>query len=86
MSGLEAIRWKQKYPDEVSVSPVAEAGLLYFGAGIGMSVIYIIQQKSGVKQPRPAVAREDLKYVLAMIFLDMLAPNFLLIGLSMSTQ
>lgn len=70
---------------QVSVSPVAEAGLLYLGAGTGMSVIYLIQQKTGVKHARPAIAKDDLKYVIAMIVLDMLAPIFLLIGLSMST-
>ena len=70
---------------QVSVSPVAEAGLLYLGAGLGMSAIYIIQRKRGVKPTRPAIEKEDLKYVLAMIFLDMLAPVFLLIGLSRST-
>ena len=70
---------------QVSVSPVAEAGLLYLGAGIGMSVIYIAQQKKGRERSRPVIGKEDLKYVLAMIMLDMLAPIFLLIGLSTST-
>ena len=67
---------------QVSVSPVAEAGLLYLGAGIGMSVIYIVQQKKGRERSRPVIGKEDLKYVLAMIMLDMLAPIFLLITLS----
>lgn len=70
---------------QVSVSPVAEAGLLYLGAGIGMSVIYLVEKKRGKKQERPAIGKEDLKYVLAMVVLDMLAPIFLLVGLSLST-
>ena len=69
---------------QTDVGPMAEAGLLYLGAGIGMSLIYIIQQKKGVKVSRPSVSKEDLKYILAMILLDMLAPIFLLIGLSSS--
>ena len=69
---------------QVSVAPVAQAGLLYLGAGTGMSVIYIIQQRTGVKQLRQSIGKEDLKYVVAMVVLDMLAPVFLLTGLSMS--
>ncbi len=70
---------------QISAGPVAQAGLLYLGAGVGMTVIYIIQGKTGIKNQRPSVGREDLKFVLAMIILDMLAPIFLLLGLSMST-
>ena len=47
-----------------------------------MSVIYIVQQKKGRERSRPVIGKEDLKYVLAMIMLDMLAPIFLLITLS----
>ena len=70
---------------QISVPPVAEAGLLYLGAGIGMTIIYLIEQKAGKEQMRPSVGKEDLKYVIAMVILDMLAPIFLLLGLSMST-
>ena len=68
---------------QVSVPPVAEAGLLYLGAGIGMLIIYVF----GKKHPadRPPVDRSDLKYAAAMVVLDMLAPIFLLLGLSMTT-
>ena len=68
---------------QVSVPPVAEAGLLYLGAGIGMMFIYLFRKKSSPNHP--TVDRSDLKYVIAMILLDMLAPIFLLLGLSMTT-
>ncbi len=68
---------------QVSVPPVAEAGLLYLGAGAGMSLIYLFRKKFPSKHP--AVDKNDLKYVTAMIILDMLAPIFLLLGLSMTT-
>jgi len=69
---------------QVNVGPVAEAGLLYLGAGIGMSAICLCQTGMGIRADRPPIGREDLKYVLAMILLDMLAPVFFLLGLSMS--
>ena len=69
---------------QVNVGPVAEAGLLYLGAGIGMSAICLCQAGMGIRADRPSIGREDFKYVLAMILLDMLAPVFLLLGLSMS--
>lgn len=68
---------------QVSVPPVAEAGLLYLGAGLGMLIIYLFQK--GKPSNHPSVGRNDLKYVIAMIVLDMLAPIFLLFGLSLTT-
>lgn len=69
---------------QIGVQPVAEAGLLYLGAGTGMLIIYGIQQMLGVWQDRPSISRDDLRYAAAMVVLDMLAPIFLLLGLSMS--
>lgn len=68
---------------QVSVPPVAEAGLLYLGAGTGMLLIYLLQNKRYSGQP--SVDKSDLKYAAAMVVLDMLAPVFLLLGLSMTT-
>lgn len=68
---------------QVSVPPVAEAGLLYLGAGIGMLFIYLFGRKHP-SDPAP-VDRNDLKYAAAMVVLDMLAPICLLLGLSMTT-
>lgn len=69
----------------VSVPPVAEAGLLYLGAGIGMGILYLAGWRLGRRTFGPSVDWSDLKYILAMIVLDMAAPVFLLLGLSMST-
>jgi hypothetical protein len=38
---------------QISVPPVMEAGLLYLGAGIGMTVIYFSEKCLGRKQLRP---------------------------------
>ena len=68
---------------QIQTPPVLEAGLLYLGAGIGMSVIYMIQKGRGVPASRPPISRTDARYVLAMIVLDMLAPILLLLGLTL---
>ncbi|MBR6088783.1 MAG: DMT family transporter, partial [Anaerolineaceae bacterium] len=68
---------------QVSVPPVAEAGLLYLGAGTGMLFIYLLRKK--MPADHPSVDKKDLKYVISMIILDMLAPIFLLLGLSLTT-
>ncbi len=69
----------------LSVPPVAEAGFLYLGAGFGMLIIFLIQKAKHIKPLQPPVSKHDLKYVIAMIVLDILAPVFLLLGLSLST-
>ena len=38
---------------QVNVGPVAEAGLLYLGAGIGMSAICLCQTGMGIRADRP---------------------------------
>ena len=70
---------------QIEIAPVAEAGLLYIGAGAGMLTLYLVQSVMGVRQERSSIGREDLRYVIAMIVLDMLAPIFLLMGLAAST-
>ena len=46
---------------QVSVPPVAEAGLLYLGAGTGMSLIYLFRKK--YPSNHPSVDKNDLKYL-----------------------
>lgn len=38
---------------QVNVGPVAEAGFLYLGAGIGMSAICLCQTGMGIRTDRP---------------------------------
>ena len=68
----------------MNVPPVAEAGLLYLGAGAGMAIVYGAQRVRGRKSGRPSVSRRDLKYIAAMVILDTAAPILLLLGLSLS--
>lgn len=61
------------------------ASFLYFGAGIGVGIIYVIRtirhRDTGEKLSKP-----DLPYVLGMIILDIAAPILLMIGLKTVTS
>ena len=61
------------------------AGVLYLGAGIGMLAIALTRKISGRARTEEKITRSDLPYTLAMIFLDIAAPIFLLLGLSRTT-
>lgn len=64
------------------ISPTLMASLLYFGAGIGMLVIWLI------RKPRPETEHLEKKqwpYILGMVVLDVIAPICLMIGLQKTT-
>ena len=61
------------------------AGLLYLGAGLGMGVIALFRKMRKTERTEERITRADLPYTLAMIGLDIVAPIFLLIGLSYTT-
>lgn len=62
------------------------AGLLYLGAGIGMMVVYGIRKKIIETETEDSLSKNDLKYVIMMVILDILAPILLLLGLSKSSS
>jgi len=64
------------------VGPTLLAGLLYLGAGIGMFLVNLIHPSKKTKYP--SITKNDWIYVALMIVLDILAPIFLLVGLSLS--
>ena len=61
------------------------AGFLYIGAGLGMGVIALIRKVKKTERTEEKITKADLPYTLAMIFLDIAAPIFLLLGLSYTT-
>ncbi|MBQ6805265.1 MAG: DMT family transporter [Clostridia bacterium] len=64
-----------------SIPPTMMAAFLYLGAGLGMAVLQAIQQKKGtVKEQK--LTRKELPYTLGMIFLDIAAPIFLMLGIT----
>ena len=60
-----------------NISPVFMAAFLYLGAGIGMSIISLLNKNKQTK----SLSKDELGYVLAMIILDILAPISLMYGL-----
>ncbi len=67
------------------VSPTMMAGLLYLGAGIGMSIIGLYRKKTGKTKDEMKITKKELPYTVGMVVLDILAPIFLMIGLTMTT-
>lgn len=66
------------------VPPTLMAAFLYLGAGLGMFVVDIIKQKKYSKTEE-RLTKKELPYTIAMIVLDIAAPIFLMIGLSMTS-
>lgn len=61
------------------------AGFLYLGAGIGMLLLgFFRKNRSGQTTEKP-LTRQELPYVIGMVVLDIAAPIFLMMGLSMAT-
>ena len=67
----------------ISLSPVYIASLLYLGAGMGMGLIALIKNKTANKTYESFTPKE-LPFIIGMIALDIVAPIFLMIGLSTS--
>ncbi|PKK97507.1 MAG: EamA/RhaT family transporter [Tenericutes bacterium HGW-Tenericutes-2] len=67
----------------ISLSPVYIASLLYLGAGMGMGLIALIRNKTANKAYESFTPKE-LPFIIGMIVLDIVAPIFLMIGLSTS--
>lgn len=68
------------------LSPTMMAALLYLGAGIGMLIVSVIKSLSEKERIEARITRRELPYVLGMIVLDIAAPIFLMIGLTMTTS
>lgn len=62
----------------VQIPSTMMAGLLYFGAGIGM---FLIEKLHKNKQEQP-LTKKELPFTIAMVVLDIAAPIFLMVGLT----
>ena len=67
------------------VQPSMMAALLYLGAGLGMLAMGIIRRAAGKPSAEQHLTRKDWPYTLCMIVLDVLAPIFLMIGITRTT-
>lgn len=65
-----------------AVPPTMLAAMLYLGAGIGLLIVRLLQNRLGKAENEPSLTRKELPYTIGMVLLDIAAPIFLLIGLS----
>ena len=68
-----------------NVSPSMMAAMLYLGAGLGMLVMGLVRKAAQHPSGEQRLTRKDLPYTIGMIVLDILAPIFLMIGISRTT-
>jgi drug/metabolite transporter (DMT)-like permease len=67
------------------LDPMAMASLLYLGAGIGMFVIFAVRYTRGKLAVESKLSLKELPFIIAMVLLDIIAPFFLMLGLSKTT-
>lgn len=65
------------------VPPTYMAAFLYLGAGAGVGVLYAVHWRKERAEER--LAKSDLLYTAGMILLDILAPVFLMLGVSIGS-
>ncbi|MHB8962395.1 MAG: DMT family transporter, partial [Saccharofermentanales bacterium] len=75
------------------VEPAFMASFLYFGAGIGIGILYLAGMRSsyfaglqGIKGNEENLSQSDLPFTLGMIVLDIAAPILLMAGLMSATS
>ncbi len=66
------------------IGPTFLASLLYFGAGIGIGILYLSNPKKHAGEKK--LTRKDLPYTIGMILLDIAAPILLMLGLKSATS
>ena len=62
------------------------AGILYYGAGVGMFLYTSLSGVFGKKVVKEPLTKAELPYTIAMILLDIAAPILLMHGLSITTS
>jgi drug/metabolite transporter (DMT)-like permease len=67
------------------IPPAMMAALLYLGAGIGMSIIWIVRYKKDKLKPEMKLTKKELPYTVGMVVINIVAAIFLMIGIAMTT-
>jgi len=68
------------------ISPTLMASFLYLGAGLGMSIVGFIKYKKYKEKTEARLTKEELPFTIGMVVLDIAAPIFLMVGLTMTTS
>lgn len=67
------------------IPEVMMAAFLYLGAGTGIFIAGFIRRLTGKKEKEQPLTRKELPFTVGMVVLDIAAPIFLMIGLTMTT-
>ena len=67
------------------ISATMMAALLYLGAGLGLTVVRLIQKGLGAGYTEARLTKKDIPYTVGMVLLDIMAPICLMAGLTMTT-
>ncbi len=67
------------------IPPTLMAALLYLGAGMGMSAVNHLLFRED-KQKEAKLSQKDIPYTVGMIVLDIAAPVFLMLGLTLTSS
>lgn len=67
-----------------NVTSTIMAGLLYFGAGVGLAAYCLIGKAAGKSIIKDPLTKAELPYTAAMIVLDIAAPILLMLGITNS--
>lgn len=67
------------------VQPTMMASLLYLGAGIGLSIVWLIERFILRNNIEKNLTLDEFPYIISMIVLDIAAPIFLMVGISNTT-
>ncbi|WP_051280379.1 DMT family transporter [Anaerovorax odorimutans] len=70
----------------VEIPPTLMAALLYLGAGIGMLGVNLYKVATKKEQLEARMTVKEMPFIVGMIVLDMAAPIFLMLGLTMTTS
>ena len=68
------------------IPPTLMAAFLYLGAGLGMSIVGFIKHKKYKEKTEARLTKQELPFTIGMVILDIAAPIFLMIGLTMTTS
>lgn len=70
----------------VKISPILMAALLYLGAGLGMFVINLYHVLAKKERLEAKMTSKEMPFIIGMVLLDIAAPIFLMVGLTMTTS
>jgi len=66
------------------IAPTFMAAFLYLGAGIGVSIMYLLHHRH--ESPTERLEKKDMPYTVGMVLLDIIAPILLMLGVKLGTS